>query len=80
MPGLPGLFLGRAVQPRSAGLTDNHSHERRRETYEQETSAGLGGRALVVAAIAGGVAYATIPGSGNVYTACMVRVAARLVP
>jgi hypothetical protein len=29
--------------------------------------------ALVAAAIAGGVAYATIPGPGNVYSACMLK-------
>src|SRR3954449_6308728 len=29
--------------------------------------------ALVAAAVAGGVAYATIPGDGTVYTACMLK-------
>ena len=29
--------------------------------------------ALVAAAIAGGVAYATIPGLGNVYSGCMLK-------
>jgi hypothetical protein len=29
--------------------------------------------ALVAAAVAGGVAYATIPGPGNVYSACMLK-------
>ncbi len=29
--------------------------------------------ALVAAAIAGGVAYATIPGPDNVYSACMLK-------
>ena len=28
---------------------------------------------LLAAAIAGGVAYATIPGPGNVYSACMLK-------
>src|SRR6476660_5700414 len=34
-------------------------------------SAAIG--ALVAAAIADGVAYATIPGPGNVYSACMLK-------
>src|SRR5436305_13303193 len=34
---------------------------------------GLAVGALVAAAIAGGVAYATIPGPGNVYSACMLK-------
>jgi hypothetical protein len=29
--------------------------------------------ALVAAAVAGGIAYATIPGPGNVYSACMLK-------
>jgi hypothetical protein len=28
---------------------------------------------LVATALAGGIAYATIPGTGNVYTACMLK-------
>src|SRR5438067_3591257 len=43
------------------------------ETMNRKRPLVAAAGALVAAAIAGGVAYATIPGPGNVYSACMLK-------
>jgi hypothetical protein len=50
-----------------------HQAQEEGETMNRKRVLTFAVGAVLAAAIAGGVAYATIPGPGNVYSACMLK-------